>query len=164
MTTISVTSGHTSTVSTQIPGGTSYDVVSGGTLDVASGGVILGAVTANGASATVNVESGGTISGLLTMSGVGAVVSYGGVTEQTVIYDFGALDVSGVANSTTISSGDLYLEAGGTANDTIVEPYDAVLWDYGGVANSTTAAYYFYVQGTVPPFPRRSLPAATSLS
>jgi autotransporter passenger strand-loop-strand repeat protein len=84
MTTISVTNSHTSTVSSPIPGTTTYLVESGGTLDVLSGGVISGSITDSG---TVNVSSGRT-------------------TEVTVFDEFGGMSVGSGATFSGYNDAD----------------------------------------------------------
>ena len=133
MTTISVTSGITSTVSTDIPGGTSYVVETSGTLTVSSGGTVSGLIAIS-SGGRVNVEfsgstldvidagllylNGGTASGTTISSG-GELYSDEGVEFGTIVQGGSETTILASATSTTVGSGGLTV----TSKTTIASGY-----------------------------------------
>src|ERR1700722_4956964 len=154
MTTITISSGVTSNVSTPIPNTTAYLVEGTGALDVLSGGTVSGAITVKGGG-QVTVSSGGKVLSTVISSG-GAEVDFGtasnttigghgsqtveagGFASNTFVDAGGEQDVFGSASGTTVETSGLeVVKSGGfTINTTIVNG-GTLLVSSGGVVDPT---------------------------
>ena len=154
MTTIIVSSGVTSNVSTPTPNTTAYLVEGTGVLDVLSGGTVSGPITVK-AGGQVTVSSGGKVLSTVISSG-GAeadfgtasntiisshgsqTVEAGGFASNTIVDAGGEQDVFGSASGTTIEiSGTEVVKSGGVTINTTIVNGGTLLVSSGGTADPT---------------------------
>jgi fibronectin-binding autotransporter adhesin len=137
MTTITISSGVTSNVSTPIPNTTAYLVEGTGVLDVLSGGTVSGPITVK-AGGLVTVSSGGKVLSTVISSHGSQTVEAGGFASNTFVDAGGEQDVFGSASGTTVETSGLeVVKSGGfTINTTIVNG-GTLLVSSGGVADPT---------------------------
>ena len=129
---ISISSGGIANSTTVYSSGTMY-ISSGGTANMIkeNGGYVY---VADGANVTF---ASNTISGLY-LCGAMTVHSNTVANRTTIDYN-GSMNIyGGVANSTNVYSGDMYISSGGIANSTTVNSYGYMYISSGGVANRTS--------------------------
>ena len=126
----------------QVYGSAENTAISGGSALVLDGKMTGTELTAFGMSAGyLDVSSGGAVENTTVNADCRLFIFKNGTAINTTVNEYGSMYVSGSAENTTISGGEVLISSGGTMTKTTVDPNGVFTIYEGGSADSATIAW-----------------------